>query len=452
MGVIRVLVTVPDTRAVVESAVSMAFAPATAPDLPPGFVMDPSFPAVPVASGAVNETVAVMSAGMAMLPQASDQIGPGAFVVRGVIDENEFDRAVSASRLPDGTVRVFADPQISAFPTCGQDPALGTGLDVKRLLGAGRLMQRQMNGTDVALAIVDTGISLPFLQTKGVLPRLDAQASWSSSSALLPGQATVGHGTMCAYDALLMAPQALLFDCAVLTAPPAAGSIMSGTLSNAVAAYGKLLQLMLLSPDERHFHSMVVSNSWGMYQQAWDFPSGHPGRYGDNPNHPFNIQVASLASAGADILFAAGNCGPVCPDGRCDKPTLPPIFMANSHPDVLCVAGVDTSGSVVGYSSRGPGILGNQKPDIAAYTHFVGSEVYGKGAPDSGTSAACPVMAGVIAALRSAFPYDSTLVRRAPANVRSFLKSTAVGTGVWQNDWGSGIIDTSGFVNAGATL
>ena len=58
---------------------------------------------------------------------------------------------------------------------------------------------------------------------------------------------------------------------------------------------------MLLSPAERHFHSLVVSNSWGMFQRSWDFPPGNPGRYGDNPAHPFNIIVASLATAGAGL-------------------------------------------------------------------------------------------------------------------------------------------------------
>jgi hypothetical protein len=41
--------------------------------------------------------------------------------------------------------------------------------------------------------------------------------------------------------------------------------------------------------------------------------------------------------------------------------------------------------------------LSANKPDLAAYTHFEGSHVYPE---DGGTSAACPVAAGVIAALR----------------------------------------------------
>jgi subtilisin family serine protease len=452
MATLRILVLVPDTPAVVHSAFTMAMAPTTVPNPPPGFVIDPSFAAVPIEPDAAKQQVTVTIAGR-VSPSVPGQIGPTSYVVRGLIDENDLDTATQNSLLPDGSPRIFADPEISGLPTCGGDPPVGTALDVKRLLGAGRLIQQKMDGSDVALAIVDTGINLAYLQSKGLRPSLDTHASWSSLPSIVPGQAAVDHGTMCAYDALLSAPNALLLDHAVLSGVTPGGSTMSGVLSNAISSYGKLLQLMTLSPDERHFHSMVVSNSWGMFKQSWDFPPSHPGRYGDNPGHPFNIIVGSLASAGADIVFAAGNCGPTCPDSRCDPPpNLPPIFLANSHSEVLCIAGVDTAGALVGYSSHGPGVLNNQKPDLAAYTHFLGSEAFGRGSPDSGTSAACPVVAGVVAALRSVYAYDPTNSRRRPSNVRGFLTSTATGSGVWQPDLGHGIISTLGFPTAGTVL
>jgi hypothetical protein len=450
MAVLRVLLLVPDTGPVVRSAAMMNAAPTAVPALPRGFVMDPTFPAVPIEPPALHQTMVAMAAGG--VPSGADQIGGGAYVVRGLIDEKDLDAATQATMLPTGP-RIFADPMIAGLPTCGGDPPVGSALDVKRQLGTGRLIQQHMDGSNVALVIVDTGINLPYLESKGLQPTLDTHASWTSTPAIVPGQGAVNHGTMCAYDALLTAPNALLFDHAVLTGGTPGGSVMSGVLSNALLSYDKLRRLMALPPDERHFHSMVVSNSWGMFSRSWDFPAGHPGRYGDNVQHPFNIIVATLAAAGADILFAAGNCGPACPDGRCDPPpNLPPIFLANSHNDVLTVAGVDTTGAMVGYSSLGPGILGNQKPDLAAYTHFLGSEVFGSGQPDSGTSAACPVLAGVLAALRSAFPYDPARPQRSPANVRQFLTSSARGSGAWQNDWGFGIISTQAFPTAGSVL
>src|SRR5437764_173730 len=146
-----------------------------------------------------------------------------------------------------------------------------------------------------------------------------------------------------------------------------------------------------------------VSNSGGIFDPSWDFPVGSPGNYSDNPAHPFNIIVGSLAQAGADILFAAGNCGRDCPDSRCRFGNARPINGANSHPQVISVAGIDVRRRRVGYSSQGPGRLADQKPDVSSYTHFLGSEAEGAGEADSGTSAACPVMAGVVGAMRTKF-------------------------------------------------
>ena len=72
---------------------------------------------------------------------------------------------------------------------------------------------------------------------------------------------------------------------------------------------------------------------------------------------------------------------------------------------MLTVGGCDTNDQMVGYSSRGPSIAGmyQHKPDLVAYTHFLGSKVVGMHLPDTGVSAACPVAAGCVAALRTQF-------------------------------------------------
>ena len=120
---------------------------------------------------------------------------------------------------------------------------------------------------------------------------------------------------------------------------------------------------------------------------------------------------------------------------RCQGVTKNVITGANSHPDVLSVAGVDVTGTRVGYSSQGPGQLAHEKPDIAAYTHFVGSEAYGIGSADGGTSTACPVAAGCIAAIRTRVPPS----RKSPADLFQAVRDTAVksgGASGWSGDIG----------------
>ncbi len=73
------------------------------------------------------------------------------------------------------------------------------------------------------------------------------------------------------------------------------------------------------------------------------------------PFSPIRSGLGALAALGADILFAAGNCGPQCPDQRCQGVSSNTIYGASAHPGVLTVAGVDTAAARVGYSSIGPG-------------------------------------------------------------------------------------------------
>jgi hypothetical protein len=83
-----------------------------------------------------------------------------------------------------------------------------------------------------------------------------------------------------------------------------------------------------------------------------------------------------------------------------------------------------------------------QKPDISAYTHFLGSKTRRNYLPDTGVSAACPVAAGCIAALRTKALPEATR----PDALFSIIKQTARGNksgpgGTWNGDFGHGIID-----------
>ncbi|HMC07637.1 MAG TPA: S8 family serine peptidase [Solirubrobacterales bacterium] len=355
-------------------------------------------------------------------------------VVRGSIPDGELPEAINTLTANPEVVGVFSDPVIESC-ICPQR-AIGTYRNVANVLDVGWLHRKRMDGRNVLLAIVDTGINKAQLVARGQDPQFDRRKSWAPPHVpKSPGNYPVNHGTMCAFDAGISAPKTTFLDYALLLTQAHGPTQMSGLLSDGVAAYGKLLRMIRNAPVARR--RLVVSNSWGMFSPSWDFPVGSPGNYSDNPSHPFNVIVASLEAEGADILFAAGNCGRECPDSRCAfGANQRPICGANSHPKVLSIGGIDYRKRRIGYSSQGPGRLAAQKPDVCTCTAFTGSHVYPGG--DSGTSAACPVAAGVVAAVRS--KYSSA--RISPAKLRALVHKTAedLGGAGYDYDYGWGAL------------
>lgn len=355
------------------------------------------------------------------------------------------DEKVAAKLMAESRViGVFADIPIEPCIICPGSGPQGNTADVARLLCAPRLHSNGMDGSGVLLAIVDTGINSAHLAARGVTPSMDTPRSWVPGAGMTPFDAPVGHGTMCAWDALIAAPRATLLDIQLLRST--AGGGFGGFLSDAVRAYAHLQTIMMAPRRPGEARSLVVNNSWGMFHPSWDFPVGNPGNYSDNPNHPFNRSVAALEALGADILFAAGNCGANCPDGRCQGVTANAIYGANGHSAVLCVAGVDTTKLRVGYSSQGPGRLSRNKPDISGFTHFSGSGVY---AADGGTSAACPVVAGVVAAIRTRKPHQPGNPAVSPHAIRELVRSTAedLGSAGFDFDHGFGVVNGCAIVD-----
>jgi subtilisin family serine protease len=369
------------------------------------------------------------------------------YVTRATIhDENAEETAFEIVRTQENIVGVYSDPVIEPILTCGTTPPVGDAGRVADLLSATKLKAAGLGGSGVHVAIVDSGINLDFLRGHGRNPSLDEDVSWVPAGVdTAPGEHPVAHGTMCAWDVGIVAPEATLVDLAILRRP----SKLGVTLSDAVLAYDKLRRFLTAQSDPAP--QLVVTNSWGVFDPSSDFPVGSPSNYTDNQRHPFSLQVAGLESLGADILFAAGNCGPECPDGRCHFSSLP-ITGANSHPKVLCIAGIDVNDERVGYSSQGPGRLTAQKPDVCTYTHFLGSRVNAGVPPnsakaaDTGTSAACPVAAGVVAAIRERYP-SSVL---SPQGLRDVITKTARDLGVagFDYDYGWGALDPSAVLAA----
>lgn len=366
-------------------------------------------------------------------------------IMRGEVETSEIDALLARAARDPSIVGIFADVAIAPTIICPGSAPMGTDATVEKLLCTAAMARQGMDGRGVTVAVVDTGFNLAYLNGKGKHPGFDAANSWTWSAASVPGAVPVNHGTMCAFDVCIAAPRCTLLDVVLLhpVASGGGGSIMSGLLSDAVKAYKHLYSYIKTPRRPGENKSLVVTNSWGMFHPSWDYPPGHPLNYSHNINHPFCKMVALLESVGADILFAAGNCGPDCPDSRCQGLVTGGIYGANSHPAVLSVAGADVSQNRVGYSNVGPGDISRRKPDVTGYTHFAGSGVY---ASDGGTSAATPVVAGVVAAVRSKLPYDSGVSTTFPAAVRGLVTSTAIDKGPAGYDYlyGHGIINGCG--------
>jgi hypothetical protein len=410
--------------------------------------VDPTFGAIPIGSGS-GSVDDVQSA-------FREPRKPGRFLVSGFVEAGDqipvhFDE--QGEKYP-----IYSNPLIGGLlspclPTCGSSKYVGTTQIVRTRLGVPTLQANGLDGTGVGLAIVDSGIYVRRIQrllgemVPSTAVNVDEPNSWRPPGlATRPFHHRLGHGTMCAYDALIAAPNATLLDFPMLLARPVTDHHSTSTADAALLAYARLAILWWIT---RPFDALVASNSWGLFHPCLeDFPPGHPYRFIDNPNHALRkYLIRPLAATGMDIIFCGNNCGNGrncagdCASGTCLSKTDRMIMGANTYEEVLTVGGCDTNDQMVGYSSRGPSIAGmyQHKPDLVAYTHFLGSKTVGMDVPDTGVSAACPVAAGCVAALRTRFKPSTVTPRR----MFQKLKDTAyrpAGGGPWSPDFGYGVI------------
>jgi len=323
-----------------------------------------------------------------------------------------------------------------------------------------------LDGHDVAIAIVDSGIDIARLEhllDEILFPKrtvyLDKQRSWKPPTLVTePGNHRIGHGTMCAYDALIAAPKATLLDVPMLLVRDAGDHHTTGTVAAATLAFQYLLN-MWTSGTTPPFKALVVSNSWGIFHPSLeDYPPGSNSRFIDNAMHPFRGLVVALATVGVDVVFCGNNCGNLsncagtCASGTCLSKTDRMIMGANAYPEVLTIGGCDANDRMVGYSSSGPVIAGmfppnsvlEHKPDLVAYTHFLGSKAVTCWVPDTGVSAACPVAAGCVAALRTRWSPQQVPPAMLFQKLRDTARTPVGGTtppGQWDPAYGYGIID-----------
>lgn len=308
------------------------------------------------------------------------------------------------------------------FGTCDCTPTTpkGTIGNVASYLGADRIWAQGYRGAGIVVGVLDSGITaqgrpVKSGETSRRIPRVIGGwpvADWGTESSRWGD-----HGNMCATDVLGMAPEAQLYDLRI-----AAAGGTATTISRALQAFQWAIDRYRIDGTPQ-----ILSNSWGIFQESWD------ASYARNPSHPFTRKVVEAVDLGIVVLFAAGNCGDTCPDGRCgpDNGSGRSIWGANGHEKVMTVGAVNIHEQLAGYSSRGPAALHPNKPDFCSITHFTGYNH-----SDSGTSAATPILAGICALLKQASPAKS------PAQVKAALIETCkdIGPGGFDVHSGHGIV------------
>jgi subtilisin family serine protease len=354
--------------------------------------------------------------------------GHGFIASVDVSDEAEADADGELYQAFGSGIQIYRDPEINvaAGGTVSPKGPIGDLAGVTSALKLANLTANGHQGLGVRLAVVDNGIDGAKVNVVG---------GWSPYPGIFAGGgASQSHGTMCALDALIAAPQVQVRDYPLLRNK---GGAWVAFLSDAIRFFAQLMTEILQQPGP-----MVVSNSWGLFDRSQDAPPGNPQNYSQNPGHPFNTITGALIASGADVVFAAGNCGQPGPDGRCGAGDTGPgnsIHGANSHPDVVTVAAVTVGDDRLCYSSQGPGGLTHDKPDLCGFSHFGYPNVGGW--LHSGTSAACPIVAGVVAALRS----KPTARNLTPPIVKQALIKSArpVAGPSFTADFGHGVVDAS---------
>lgn len=316
----------------------------------------------------------------------------------------------------------------------------GDSAAAKRMIGVEALRDRGLVGEDVNVVIVDQGLDKNAIEQQYNGKFGGGWPVTATNGVVNPGTLKVvrgvsrnEHGMMIARNILAIAPGATVWDLPVV---PQRITNIPRFLSDAHVA----LEDVLADPRVSTGRWLVV-NAWAPFDRSSEVPDGD---YSNNPKHPFNMLMAKFVERGIDVVFAAGNCGQFRPDRRCGKHDIGPgrsIFGANAHPKVLTVGAITTQGLWLGSASQGegPNALAATKPDVVAPSMF--SECADRHTRNGGTSAACAVAAGVVAALRQEWGQDAV----SPELLIKCLRESARqrGSGSWNGRLGYGVINAA---------
>lgn len=293
----------------------------------------------------------------------------------------------------------------------------------------------------INIVFVDTGLPsglLPAGSFKGWAVLEDP--THVGGAARQPGNPLTSHGEMVARNARAVALAAgssaklKLLDCPAI---PDGITRLPIFLSSVAAALFSVFST--IATGARKAEGWVICNAWGVFD-----PTVKPGQasYADNPAHPIAIALRLLNGVGADLVFAAGNCGQFCPNPRCSPDFTGPsggINGANALREVLTVGAVRNDRLWLGYSGQGPGINGmeKEKPDVCAPSQFASDDYPGR---NTGTSAACGLAAGAVALMRTKWR-SSTLTTERLADAIRRNAAQPYGPRGWQERTGHGILN-----------
>jgi hypothetical protein len=397
--------------------------------------------------------------------------------------------ATIIAAIADAGFDVLPDPEISSAdvwtPYAAGGGLFGTRDQALRLIGAD-LRPDPNCGKGVNVVIFDYGIEERWLQAeqrrRGVAgtelggwpryrPRPGRTRDW-----ILPGDrppAGLTHGQMIARNILAIAPAVKLWDAPLLPdtalGPPGI-ALAEAIFWHVFADWRERSQRDRGATSETGHRwtprdldkaqPWILVNAWGALDPISLDMAARPGAsvrtgnrwpYWNNPYNFFVEDMQRLSAHDIDVVFAAGNCGTPGGDPRCGETMTGPgrsIHGVNAHAGVLTVGAVRCDGLAVGGSAQGPGALApyvvgdrgpfHRKPDLCAPSHF--HETEGDGLVNTGTSAACGIAAGVLAALRGA-EVQRGGARKSSESMRQLLRDNARGSGTWNPRLGRGVIN-----------
>jgi hypothetical protein len=405
-----------------------------------------------------------------------------------LVATEEVQRLQEIIAFGDEIAAFVSDPAIQPAdvwtPYASGGGLLGDLRQALRLVRAGPQPDRK-TGEGVNVVILDYGISKDWLRRASGQQELLGWSRYPCSSPvgsrqINPGDEPPGldHGHMIARLILAIAPGVRIWDAPLLPdtvlGPPG--------VTTAESMFERIRRDIVNRRKRRDENPAndrllppgpwILVNAWGVLDPfRYDpYPDDSPMAYWHNPAHGLVQAVAKLSRDSVDVVFAAGNCGTPGAHPLCAESAIGPgrsIIGANAHPSVLTVGAVRVDGVPIGTSAQGPGALaklwpGNrsrytpdddpyQKPDLCAPSHFRDAE--DANLLNTGTSAACGIAAGIIAALRSAeveaglWSGEKRLQGhgrpRTPPELRTILRKTARGAEEhgWDPRLGWGIAD-----------